>query len=108
MSLFVVAVVGLSPVEASAQSGQRMPWVDPDLQGTYSFKTTTPLERPESVGDKEFLTDEEVAAQEQAVIERILELLNAPSETTTAGGVNLRTAPNSRWTGRLIRGRTSS
>ena len=86
VSLFVVAVVGLLAVDASGQSGQRTPWGDPDLRGTYSFKTTTPLERPESLGDKEFLTDEEVAAQEQAVIERNLELLNAPPETTTAGG----------------------
>ena len=86
VSLFVVAVIGLSPVGASGQGGQRTPWGDPDLQGAYSFKTTTPLQRPESVGDKEFLTAEEVAAGEQAVIERNLELLNAPPERATAGG----------------------
>ena len=86
VSLFAVAVVGLLAVDASGQSGQRTPWGDADLQGTYSFKTTTPLERPESLGDKEFLTDEEVAAQEQAVIDRNLELQNAPPERATAGG----------------------
>ena len=86
MSLVVVAAVGLLPVGAAGQGGQRTPWGDPDLQGAYSFKTTTPLERPESVGDKEFLTAEEVAAGEQAVIERNLDLLNAPPERTTAGG----------------------
>ena len=68
VSLFVVAAVGPLAVDAAGQSGQRTPWGDPDLQGAYSFKTTTPLQRPESVGDKEFLTAEEVAAQEQAVI----------------------------------------
>ena len=86
MFLFVVAVVGLLPVDAAGQGGQRTPWGDPDLRGTYSFKTTTPLQRPESLGDKEFLTDEEVAAQEQAVIDRNLELLHAPPERATAGG----------------------
>ena len=56
-SVCVVAVVGVMPAVAFGQSGQRTPWGDPDLQGTYSFKTTTPLQRPEGLGDKEFLTD---------------------------------------------------
>ena len=91
-ALGIVAVVGLMSVSAcgpsgqSGESGQETPWGDPDLQGTYTFKTTTPLVRPEELGDKEFFTDEEVAAQEQAANDRNLELLHAPPERAVAGG----------------------
>src|SRR5712691_1911784 len=39
----------------------RTAWGEPDLQGVWSYATTTPLSKPESAGDKTFLTDEEVA-----------------------------------------------
>ena len=42
------------------------PWGDPDLQGIWGLGYTfTALERPDELGDKQFLTDEEVAALEQ-------------------------------------------
>jgi hypothetical protein len=41
----------------------KTPWGEPDLQGVWSYATTTPLSRPASAGDKAFLTDEEVAEQ---------------------------------------------
>ena len=85
-SLGIGAVVGLMLVDASGQSEPKTPWGDPDLQGTYTFKTTTPLLRPAELGDKEFFTDEERAAQEQAALERNQELLLAPPERTVAGG----------------------
>jgi hypothetical protein len=84
--VFVIALVGLMPVTVVGQTGQRTSWGDPDLQGSYTFSTTTPLLRPEALGDKEFFTDEEIAAQEQATIERNLEALNAPAERAVAGG----------------------
>jgi hypothetical protein len=40
----------------------RTAWGDPDLQGVWSYATTTPLSRPAQYGDREFLTPEEVAA----------------------------------------------
>ena len=86
VTVLVWALVWLTPAAAAGQSGTRTPWGDPDLQGTWSFRTTTPLQRPEGLGDKEFLSAEEVAAQEQAAIERNLELLHAPPTRTTAGG----------------------
>jgi hypothetical protein len=43
----------------------RTPWGDPDLQGIYNYGTSTPLQRPRQVGDKQVLSDEE-AAQLQA------------------------------------------
>ena len=44
----------------------RTPWGDPDLRGIWDSKSTTPLERPEEYMDREFLTDEEIAALEAA------------------------------------------
>ena len=84
--LGVAALVALAPAGVAGQDTPRTPWGDPDLQGTYTNRTITPLERPESVGDKAFLTDEEVAAQEQARVERNQELLVAPPRRTVAGG----------------------
>ena len=82
----VVTVVALIPAVAAGQNTPRTPWGDPDLQGTYTNKTITPLERPQDLGDKEFLTEEEVAEQEQARLDRNVELLYAPPQRTVAGG----------------------
>ncbi len=84
--LCVIALIGLVPAGAAGQTGPRTPWGDPDLQGTYTNKTITPLERPDDLGDKEFLTDEEVASQEQARLDRNEELLQAAPRRTVAGG----------------------
>ena len=70
----------------SAQEQSRTAWGDPDLQGTYTNKTITPLQRPDELVGKEFLTDEEVASQEQARLNRNEELLLAAAERTVAGG----------------------
>ena len=43
---------------------ERTPWGDPDLEGIWSYATLTPLERPVEMGDREVLTDEEVAARD--------------------------------------------
>ena len=55
----VAGVAAKSPSPASAASG------DPDLQGTWTFKTITPLERPAQFAGKEFLTDQEAADLER-------------------------------------------
>jgi hypothetical protein len=39
----------------------KTPWGDPDLQGVWNDATSTPLQRPANVGEKEVLTDEEAA-----------------------------------------------
>jgi len=44
----------------------RTPWGDPDLQGLWSNQTSTPLERPAALEDKETLTPEEARAREEA------------------------------------------
>ncbi len=64
----VVLVVSLAAVSLSAQQKKGVPltpWGEPDLQGTYTNQTLTPLERPASLKDKAFLTKEEAAALEK-------------------------------------------
>jgi hypothetical protein len=56
--LLPAAIVGAA---ADAQT-PRTPWGDPDLQGTWSNATLTPLQRPAELGDKEFFTEEEARA----------------------------------------------
>jgi len=72
----VVAVVWLSPALAGGQvapktwSVSRTPDGQPDLQGNWTNATVTPLERPEELAGKEFLTDAEAAAfQKQKLIQ---------------------------------------
>ncbi len=64
----VLALVAASVLAASAsvvsQSGDpahpRTPWGDPYLQGIWTSSTYTPLERPENLSNREFLTEEEL------------------------------------------------
>ena len=84
----VAAVVGLAAlsVSAAAQEAPRTGWGEPDLQGVWDFRTLTPLQRPEDLGDKAFLTAEEAADREQAEIDRNLRLWEQSARTTEAGG----------------------
>jgi len=59
----------------------KTPWGDPDLQGVWDYKTITPLERPQNFGDRQFLTDEEVARLEANAAKR---LDQPPDETVPA------------------------
>src|SRR5712664_306245 len=47
--------------ESRSQAGKewKTPWGDPDLEGSWSNATTTPLERPAKYGGREFLTEQE-------------------------------------------------
>ena len=73
--LAAVLVLGLlAPVALAGQAQTatadswtppRTPWGDPDLQGIWSYATITPLQRPTELAGREFLTDEEVAEQNQ-------------------------------------------
>ena len=57
------SALDLPPVDENWEP-ERTAWGDPDLQGIWNGKTTTPLERPDEYADREFLTDEEVLALE--------------------------------------------
>jgi hypothetical protein len=47
------------PTSASTFKVSRTPWGDPDLQGTWDYRTITPLERSRELGNREFYTEEE-------------------------------------------------
>ncbi len=67
-NLVSATLIGQAP--RTEWSTPRTPWGDPDLQGDWNAGyLLTPLERPAKFADREFLTDEEVAAleREQAV-----------------------------------------
>ena len=64
----VIAVVSQMSVAASEQARStppQTPWGDPDLQGTWTNSTTTPLERPDDLAGQELLTDEERTARDE-------------------------------------------
>ena len=77
------ALLGVRTADAQTP---KTAWGHPDLQGTYTNKTTTPLERPEALADREFLTEEEVVTREQAALDRNAELLQAAARRTQVGG----------------------
>ena len=87
-TLFLVALAAVlaQPGLGLAQDALKTAWGAPDLQGVWDFRTITPLQRPEDLGDKAFLTEEEASAREQAVVERNLELWEADARRTEAGG----------------------
>jgi hypothetical protein len=60
VSLAIVYVAGGTP---SGGKGLRTPWGAPDLQGIWSQQTDTPFERPAQYGQREFLTEAELAAR---------------------------------------------
>ena len=64
--LFGVAITALAmaPVPASGQSADSTPrtsWGHPDLQGYWTSSTYTPLERPDSLAEQEFLSEQELS-----------------------------------------------
>ena len=108
----VCVFAALVPVAAAGQeAGPRTPWGHPDLQGTYTSKTITPLQRPAALAGRELLTAEEVANLEQEVVDRNAELLARPArrtEVTASVDVGADGAPgfyNNFW---LDRGVTST
>lgn len=80
-----IALMVFSPILAVAQSteGPRTSWGAPDLQGVWDFRSITPMERPEDLADKEFLTEEEAANLEQETVEKNNRLSNRPTQRTT-------------------------
>jgi len=66
--LLVVVVVAMQfPKPASAADDYTVPrteWNHPDLQGVWNFSSEVPMQRPEQYGERQFLTEEEIAASQ--------------------------------------------
>jgi hypothetical protein len=54
-----------APAGAQTWSAPRTPWGDPDFQGTWTTDETigVPIQRPPALGNKRYLTDEDLAEQ---------------------------------------------
>jgi hypothetical protein len=90
----LVAIVGALAVSVvvplAAQSAKysppRTPDGKPDLQGTFTFATITPLQRPDALKDKEVLTPEEAAQFEDAENKRLNRDLYDPEKGMPSAG----------------------
>jgi len=61
--LVAVAVSGQTP---KAYTPPKTPWGDPDLQGLWPGSVNIPLQRPASMGERDQLTEKEVAERDSA------------------------------------------
>jgi hypothetical protein len=78
LAAWVVPAAGQAPATKPTPSAAatkkwvqpRTPWGHPDLQGVWNNGTPTPLERPQDLADREFLSEEEWAARAKEVATR--------------------------------------
>jgi hypothetical protein len=101
---------GLMSLAAADFKAPRMPWGEPDLEGTWTSQAElgVPFERPAEFGTRERLTDDEFA-QREAQAQNQLKSDNADfdpesADTSRAGQVGSATSPPPTW---LERGKTS-
>jgi hypothetical protein len=108
----VIALGSLAPVPAAEQApsakaktwtGPRTPDGHPDLQGIWDFRSITPLERPDTLGGKQVLSEEEVAAVETQATQRLIDRDRGPRKGDT-GSYNAFWVDN----GTAVRGKRSS
>lgn len=91
---YLVALIGAfavsSVVSIAGQSAKytppRTPDGKPDLQGTFTFATITPLQRPETLAGKDVLSAEEAAAFEEAENRRLNRDLYDPEKGQPSAG----------------------
>ena len=90
--LFVIAALS---VPVAAQTGPRTPWGDPDIQGTWTTDDTigVPIQRPPALGNKLFLTDEDLAQQAA----RQAEARRAAQAASPAGAAPAPIGPPDHW-----------
>ena len=70
--LVSIPVDGQAPAATKATAkALRTAWGDPDLQGVWHVMAQVPLERAQQYQGREFLTDEEVAAQDKSKSENL-------------------------------------
>ena len=61
-ALFVIGLLLPLPVAAQSADTPRTAWGVPDLSGYWEYRSTTPLQRPQSLAGKAVLTPEEITA----------------------------------------------
>ena len=100
----LVLLVLLLSTTSLLNAHDKTPWGDPDIQGTWSNQSPTPLERPDALAGKATLTEAEAAELEKTALERLL--------TTFAREVPISGELNEIWLetakGRVPPGRSTS
>jgi hypothetical protein len=86
----IVLTCGATTAFVSAQKNAvpQTPWGEPDLQGTWTNQTLTPLERPANMANKPFYTKDEAAAAEKRAAEQRLSGEDAPPRAGDVGTYN--------------------
>jgi hypothetical protein len=86
----IAAAVGtICLAAAPAQNKNKLPrtaWGKPDLEGTWDFRTITPLERPDKFKGREFLTPAEAGELEKETVDLEEFQDNRPAAVPPAGG----------------------
>ena len=71
----------VAPASVAKSKVPRTPWGDPDLQGTWDYRTVTPLERAREFGTREFYTE----AEKKAIEDRAGRRMDTVPEKITPG-----------------------
>ena len=71
LSLLAIGVVAAQAPKPNAYVPPKTPWGDPDLQGLWPGSVNIPLQRPENMGTRATLTDQEVQARDKAAKQRV-------------------------------------
>ena len=85
-----VMVLAATVAAQSDSTGLRTPHGDPDIQGIFTFRTITPLERPEALVGKTTLTAEEAAGFEASERSRLNRDLFDPETGARSAGYQPR------------------
>ena len=91
-STLTIVIATFAPTAVAQQGAKDIPRAAdgrPDLSGTYNVATLTPLQRPEELGDKLTLTDEEaeaLAKKEAAMVAKADEATDPNRDAPEVGG----------------------
>ena len=88
--VIAVFVLTLPAVAQTNSMPMRTPDGQPDISGTFTFRTLTPLQRPTAFGDNETLSEEEAAEFEQAERTRLNRDLFDPETGAPSAGYQPR------------------
>jgi len=71
VSLLAIGIAAAQAPKPKAYAPPKTPWGDPDLQGLWPGSVNIPLQRPENMGDRDTLTEQEVKARDTASKQRV-------------------------------------